>query len=164
MSLIALAALALAQNAECGLSSEMVWSGDPAAGLHVRAQSHCDGKGAVEVSLTFTNADGEVLDRQTYVKDQVMLLAWSGGAAFQGALDDWLDHMNRPRPTSELPGLCEPSEFPFLRDENLSEADYEALRAGNRNMLCYVQGMESERCLILEDGALVDVGIQIFPG
>jgi hypothetical protein len=31
-------------------------------------------------------------------------------------------------------------------------------------LFCFVQGMESLACLALQDGALVKVGVQAFPG
>ena len=55
------------------------------------------------------------------------------------------------------------SEFPF-RPYGLERADYAALRARDAPMFCFVQGMESQACFWLDQGALRRIGEQQFPG
>ena len=55
-------------------------------------------------------------------------------------------------------------EFPFYTEAAFDRAAYEALRARDAAMLCFVQGMESLACYAPEGARLVKIGVQSFPG
>ena len=55
-------------------------------------------------------------------------------------------------------------EFPLYLEDGTTREDYAALRVKKLPMFCYVQGMESQACLALEDGGLRKIGAQSFPG
>lgn len=73
--------------------------------------------------------------------------------ASAGKLPEW-------KADAETPG----GEFPFYPEAGFDRAAYEELRAANAPLFCFVQGMESQACYVLRDGALDKIGLQTFPG
>jgi hypothetical protein len=55
-------------------------------------------------------------------------------------------------------------EFMFYVEEGIDRAAYDVIRKADLPMYCFVQGMESVACLVLQDGGLFKVGVQSFPG
>jgi hypothetical protein len=88
---------------------------------------------------------------------QRRLQEWVNGAGpvldSTGDLPEWEEN-------AELPGN---SEFPF-RPYGIDRAAYAALRATDVPMFCFVQGMETQACFWLDQGALRRIGEQSFPG
>ncbi|WP_417692807.1 hypothetical protein [Roseibium sp.] len=90
----------------------------------------------------------------------------------QSALEGWLSDMTRSGVSGDLPawpeGLSAPDsgEFPFYVEDGVSQALYSEIRAENRPMVCYVQGMESQRCLLRHPTTkeFQVIGVQSFPG
>lgn len=87
------------------------------------------------------------------------------------ALREWVRQDAGARLTSELPawpdnaeGPGPGQEFPFMPEDWLDRAAYEALRAENAPLFSYPQGMESQAVLMLKDGRLERIGVQLFPG
>lgn len=92
------------------------------------------------------------------------------------ALGEWLDaglssKMNylskypQWKDGAEGPAEVPPAEFPFTASSDLTRDTYESWRKQNLPVFCFVQGIESERCLVLgKDGSVSEVGIQVFPG
>ena len=96
-------------------------------------------------------------DARTRVQMQAALADWVGAATMadnHDNLPNWPAGMATPAP----------HEFPFTPDPDISRADYLAIKANKTPYFCYVQGMESMRCLVLKDGALEPFGVQSFPG
>jgi hypothetical protein len=66
---------------------------------------------------------------------------------------------------AEGPAENPPAEFPFTVNSDVSRETYEKWRKQNLPVFCFVQGMESIRCLVLTtEGTISEVGIQSFPG
>jgi len=113
-----------------------------------------------------------VLWAQTYPAAHVMVLnSARSNDAMRTALTDWVNSSNNTVATSSaLPewpeGAAQPAsgEFPFYVAEALSRRDYLALRERNVPVFCFVQGMESQNCLALENGIATEIGLQTFPG
>lgn len=79
------------------------------------------------------------------------------GRANSGALPDW--------PSSAKDGTLPPeAEFPFRVAEGMERKDYLLLRKAKLPVLCFVAGMESERCLVLNGSDVTEIGTQSFPG
>lgn len=58
-----------------------------------------------------------------------------------------------------------PAEFPFTVNSDIDRNTYQDWRKQKVPVFCFVQGMESERCLVLtKHGDVTEVGIQSFPG
>ena len=116
---------------------------------------------AAEFIGTFGNlADGPVTDSKKMRK----------------ALNEWLDsglsstvnHLSQYpewKQGAEGPAENPPAEFPFTASSDLDQNTYEEWRKADLPVFCFVQGIESERCLVLtKDGTVSEVGIQSFPG
>ncbi|MFN3170430.1 MAG: hypothetical protein ACE37E_07035 [Hyphomicrobiales bacterium] len=155
-------------GASCDASAEANWpEGITASGT---VTGPCQ---AAEVALTLTNQNGEIIWQETYRSDQLFDFNWATNAVeMQASLDLWLGDYADTRTAGTLPdwlpGEEAPvgSEFPFYVDESVARDAYVAAREADRPMVCYIQGMESARCLIIApDGASVEtVGVQSFPG
>ncbi|MDE2445946.1 MAG: hypothetical protein KGO94_07190 [Alphaproteobacteria bacterium] len=66
---------------------------------------------------------------------------------------------------AESPDTTKPSEFPFTVDSEITREDYLKWQQQNRPVFCFVQGLESAKCLVLtREKTLVEIGIQSFPG
>ncbi|MBL8545870.1 MAG: hypothetical protein JNL81_05360 [Hyphomonadaceae bacterium] len=124
-------------------------------------------------TLIIRNGSGEPIYSETHIPSQVMTLAQAGTpAAMQTALQEWVDPASNTtmQASSALPEWPanadgpQSGEFPFYPAEGSTREIYNAVRGADAPMYCYVQGMESLNCLVLQDGALESVGVQSFPG
>ena len=93
--------------------------------------------------------------------------------AMKAALEQWIGLASKPilDGFDKLPdwkmGDAGPtqSEFPFRVNDAITRDDYIKWRKSKRALFCFVQGMESANCLIVNDsGSIIEVGIQSFPG
>ena len=92
------------------------------------------------------------------------------------ALNDWLvaaggskqDHLSSfPvwKQGADGPATTPPAEFPFTVNSAVSREDYVKWQKENLPVFCFVQGIESENCVVLtKEGVVNEVGIQSFPG
>lgn len=125
-----------------------------------------------EASIALTNEAGEQVWAQSYLVAHVMTLADAATAQdMQRRLAEWITSAGPALDSAgDLPdwprGAATPvgGEFPFYTDEGVTQAQCTALRAGDAPMFCYVQGMESLRCLIDDNGQIATLGVQSFPG
>ena len=128
-----------------------------------------DGKG--EVKYSFSSAAKDIgifgnLAEAPVANKKIMRVA----------LGEWLDaglSSNQKRLSKYLewkagtdgPAENPPAEFPFTVSSDVSRETYEEWRKQNVPVFCFVQGMESMRCIVLtKDGSISEVGIQRFPG
>lgn len=121
-------------------------------------------------TLVVRDSSGVPVYSEAHIAAQVMTLAHAAdAAAMQTALTEWTTPSD-PQTTSQLPAWAANApypvsgEFPFYPAEGIDRATYEAARASNLPVLCYVQGMESLNCLVLENGGFNSLGVQSFPG
>ncbi len=155
-------------GAACNASAETTWpEGITATG---NVSGACQ---SADVSLTLTNPDSETIWQETYRSDQLFDFNWATNAVeMQASLDLWLGDYADARSAGSLPewrvGEATPvgSEFPFYVDEGVTREAYVAAREADRPMVCYIQGMESARCLIIAPGgaSVETLGVQSFPG
>jgi hypothetical protein len=125
-----------------------------------------------QATLTIRDANGAVVHTATYEAAQVMVLAGAQSPAdMERMLREWVSPPGAAKDsTGDLPvwgaNADQPAsgEFPFYPEEGVDRASYEALRRGDAPMFCYVQGMESEACLVAQNGAVTKIGVQTFPG
>ncbi|MEQ1755360.1 MAG: hypothetical protein ABL973_14660 [Micropepsaceae bacterium] len=86
------------------------------------------------------------------------------------ALRDWVSNPSTLKTSADFPvwpkGAQAPAagEFPFYPEKDVDRDTYEKLRAARVPVFCYVQGMESMSCVVLQDGGMMKVGVQTFPG
>lgn len=124
---------------------------------------------AASAELKVVDDQNQILFQQTYPAEHVMVLAGATDADnLQAKLEEWI--ADAPRTSSALPdwpeGAEQPiqGEFPFYPSEGVTRDAYLAARGADAPMWCFVQGMESQACLVLRDGAITDLGAQSFPG
>jgi len=141
--------------------------------LSVEAFSNGPGCDRAVATLIIRDASGAPLYAETHFAGQVMTLAGAADqAAMQTALGEWADPagattMQTTAALPEWPASAEaPSngEFPFYPDDEVDRAAYASLREQNAPLFCYVQGMESMRCVAWIDNSIASVGLQLFPG
>ena len=120
------------------------------AGAVLWAQAHVS-----KDLMTFQNLPK--LSPKTMVKQLADWIAVDDRLADSAALPDW--------PPKVKDGVLPPgAEFPLRVDEGLDRDGYLALRKAKVPILCYVAGTESQRCIVLEKGGVVEIGTQSFPG
>ncbi len=158
----------------CGGTASAAWD---AAGKGWMIEAMADGPTCDQAVATMVirNATGEPVFNTSQVANQTMLLAGKTNAKELGdGLKEWIDPKGSNITTSdalpewkkgaEAPGEAG-AEFPFYPDEGMTQEAYEAIRATKAPTFCYVQGMESLNCLVLDkDGVLTSAGVQSFPG
>ncbi len=156
----------------CGANASGHWQADANTNFTLEAQSFgADCAKAVAV-IVIRDAQGDVQWAEAAPAAHIMTLAQAHDvAAMQTALGEWINSSNHTiASSSALPewprGANGPQngEFPFHPEEGADRQSYEALRAANVPVYCYVQGMESQACLALTNGALEKAGVQSFPG
>ena len=158
--------LRAALTGACATSVETTWSG-----LSVSAETGGDDCAAATARITISNA-GDMLITHDYQSNQVMVLAHAESVAdMERRLGEWIIPAGAARDSAgDLPVWIEGADYPmsgefvFLVEEGIDRAAYAALRARDAPLYCYVQGMESEACFVFENGALIPVGLQTFPG
>lgn len=163
-----------AADARCGGTASTPWT---AAGKGWMIEAMADGPtcdGAV-ATMAIRNAAGEPMFWTSQVAGQTMVLAYKANAKeLSDGLKEWIDPKGSSIQTSdalpewskgaEAPGKAD-AEFPFMQAEGMDRDTYEAIRAQKAPTFCFVQGMESLNCLVLDkDGVLTSAGIQTFPG
>ena len=121
--------------------------------------------------LTVRGSDGKPLWVDARVGQFVMLFAGvKNVGAIKTALGDWIRQNHQLKTAASLPswppGAQQPAsgEFPFLPDEAVARDFYESARRAKLPLFCYVQGMESMACVVLKDGGMTKLGVQLFPG
>ncbi len=115
------------------------------------------------------DSSGAPIYAEAHLAQHVMMLSHADDTnAMETALGEWTTV--QAQTSSQLPEWAANAdspvsgEFPFYPHEGIDRAQYEAVRANNLPMLCYVQGMESLNCLVLEEGGFASIGLQSFPG
>jgi hypothetical protein len=112
---------------------------------------------------------GEAAHNASFQPDQT-----KNGKDIAIALKAWISAENGRRTMADLPDwkkgdsnpdTTPPAEFPFMIGDELDRDRYLAMRRAKSPMFCLTQGMESLRCLAVgNDGSVVDIGVQRFPG
>jgi hypothetical protein len=140
--------------------------------LRIDASAHGADCATAQADISIRNAEGESLWSEIYPAEQVMVLAGAESVEdMQRRLNEWISPPGAARnSTGDLPvweaNAPHPvsGEFPFYAEEGVDRERYEALRGADTPMFCYVQGMESEACLAMENGRFTKIGVQSFPG
>ncbi|MHA7774837.1 hypothetical protein [Roseibium sp. M-1] len=166
---IALVALSLPAIAEdCTQSVEAVWL--DTYSVEASAQGDCS---AAEVSLAIFNQNGGVEYQASF--DPNELFGFYDVATLtdmQAALLDWISGYADISSAAKLPAWAQGAdgpdagEFPFYVEEGVTRETYERARSEDRPMVCFIQGTESQLCLLKnpKSGALESIGVQTFPG
>ncbi len=156
----------------CPASAATVWTGEGGATFALEAAARGGDCARATATLTVRGPSGDVVLRETFPAAQVMTLAGAESVTdMERRLAEWISPPGATfDSTGDLPtwaqGAVQPinEEFPFYPEEGFGRAAYEALRARDAAMFCFVQGMESLACYAQEGGRLVKIGVQSFPG
>jgi hypothetical protein len=157
----------------CQASATGVWHASTNQTFSVEASSAGPDCAHAVATIAVRDASGKVLWADAAASEHVMTLAQAHDlAAMEHALTNWIDSNNRTiASTSALPDWPEGAnapqngEFPFYPEGDGASRDaYLALRTANVPVFCYVQGMESEACVALQNGEMTKIGVQSFPG
>lgn len=156
----------------CAAHAASTWSAGAGRVFAIEANSSGDDCATAAVTLTIRDDAGTTVFTESHQSDQVMTLAGAESVDdLRRRLGEWITPPGvQMDSTGDLPewvqGAEHPvnEEFPFYPEEDVTRDYYEALRAQDRAMFCYVQGMESMACLAMRDGALAKIGVQSFPG
>jgi hypothetical protein len=159
------------QASRCTTFAATPWVGGPTPRLNIEAFS--DGPSCAKAVAVFVvrDASGAVLYSDSYQTRFVLPLSEARTRAhMQTALQRWMVGLSSANQNANLPnwlsGASAPvdREFGFTPAEGITRSDYLAVKSGSVPLLCYVQGMESIKCLVYRNGGMEDFGIQAFPG
>jgi hypothetical protein len=160
-----------AQPSRCATFASAPWLGGPTPRLKIEAFSEGPTCAKAVTVFVVRDASGDVLYSESHQSQFVMPLSDARTRAqMQTALRSWVTSINGASIRAGLPdwrsGAEAPvdQEFGFLPAEGMSRTDYLAIKTGRMPLLCYVQGMESLKCLVYRNGGFEDFGIQLFPG
>ncbi len=166
-------AVAEAPAAGCAATSERMWGPiGPSDGPSYRIEAYTNGAicEAGVVTLTIRARDGFPIYAWAGAAQHLFGLAdQPDTAAMKKALAEWMDSSaiatsDALPPWDQTEGQPNRAEFPFMPAEWLDKATYEAMRAEKLHTYCFPQGMESLSCLVLRDGQVEEIGLQLFPG
>lgn len=152
----------------CSSVAEALWLNE----LTARASAYGD-CASTRITLQVRTPEDEIVWAAVYPARDLFGFADIGnGEDMAQALIDWMSTNVTQGTSADLPAwregeaLPDSGEFPFYVVEGVEQPFYEALRAEKRQMICYVQGMESYLCLGRhpESGQLQVLGYQSFPG
>jgi hypothetical protein len=180
---LAVAALTLgaatAANAACNHSASAPWKAANKHGLVLNAYTVGEKCGQTAVVLTVADRKGAVLWSTTRLAQHVSVFAGDEvvtGKAVKAALKSWLEigQDTNYTNTKNLPGWPKGAEGPmregspefgYFAEQDMPREDYLEKRAKNSPLFCFVQGMESETCIIAPDATSIEeFGGMTFPG
>ena len=175
-------ALASNANADCNLTISKKWNVGRSLPYSIQASSigfDCklavallvirDEKGEVVYTYAGATRDngifGSLAEKPaTNLKFmRVALTEWlrAGLSSKKNSLAKFLPWKKDAAGPTETP----PAEFPFMLNSDISREIYEEWRKQDLPVLCFVQGIESERCVVLtKENTVSELGIQSFPG
>ena len=126
-----------------------------------------------EATITLRRADGGggVMYSQVFPANQIRVLAGANTVAdMERRLQEWVSPSTALDSTGDLPewaanaAIPGESESPFHPYGGMDRAAYDALRAADAPMFCFVQGMERQACFWLDAGAFRRIGEKQISG
>ncbi len=147
--------------AACSATAARAWVG----GTTIEAFAHGPSCAKAVVTLVIRNKVGNPLFMQAHDTAFLMnftLAPAANAKALGTTLKDWISGGGFMTSADKL---VVDGEFPFMVDEGVDAATLAKYRKAKLPLFCYIQGMESGNCLVLDkEGAVVDIGVQSFPG
>ncbi len=148
-------------GSSCSTSATRPWVG----GTTIEAFAQGPSCAKAVVTLVIRNKAGSPLFVQAH--DTAFLMNFTqepaaNAKALAVTLKDWISGGGFMTSADKL---MVDGEFPFTVDEGVDAATFAKYRKAKLPLFCYIQGMESGNCVVLDkDGMVVDVGVQSFPG
>ncbi len=168
---LALGSLAGVAQADCNAHAERPWST-----ARIVVDSLGPDCGHAVLVLTVRDKVGNVLWDSAH--RTVDLMTFQEAPKFNAKtiakeLRNWVSVDDKMKDASKLADwpasvtegvLPEKAEFPFRVAEGLDREGYLAMRKAKLPVVCFVTGMESQTCLVLNKDAVTEIGTQSFPG
>lgn len=155
----------------CDVSAWSTWTPGRERAHRVEAFSHGPSCAKAAVTIIIRGPNGTPLWVDAMPASQLMQFQEvKNNRQMVDALRDWVSNPSTFKSTADLPawpkGADAPTagEFAFYPDKDVDQESYEQIRAARAPLFCYVQGMESMSCVVLQDGGMTKVGVQTFPG
>jgi hypothetical protein len=168
--------LPLNANAACNASYEAPWKASGKFGYNIAAYAvGADCRTAIVV-LAVTDATHKPIWQKSLLSEYVAMFSddhTTNGTKMQAAVEAWVQtgleaSLSNAGALPEWPkGAAEPTreEFGFFIDATIDRESYLAWRTQKRPVFCFVQGIESEACILADDsGQILDIGGTSFPG
>jgi hypothetical protein len=165
-------------EATCNASAHVPWRSSGRLGYQIEAYAAGSSCQSAVVVLAVIDR-GKPIWVTSRIADQVAMFSGSllaKDTPMKEALTEWLETGFKVSPanTGTLPdwpqGASEPKrpdgeEFGFFIAPDVSRESYLEWREKKLPMFCFVQGMESESCIIVGDfGGIYEIGGMTFPG
>ncbi|MEZ5938405.1 MAG: hypothetical protein R3C52_09305 [Hyphomonadaceae bacterium] len=159
-------------SATCDTRLDTDWSPHDGVRLSVSALTMGETcRNAVAVLVVRDEAGAVLLAAAQPTADTFGLQDAANGTAMREALREWVRQDNSVSVSKDLPewkrGADNPaadSEFPFFAESWIDQPYYEDLRRADLPVFAYPQGLESMAVMVLREGVLERVGVQVFPG
>jgi hypothetical protein len=165
-----------AAQAACNAAYEAPWKASGKLGYNIAAYAVGPNCQSAVVVLAVTDAKHKPIWETSRLSEQVAMFSDEhtvNGSKMQAAVEAWvrtgLD--TSPANASALPdwphSASEPTreEFGFFIDAEVDRDNYMNWRKQKRPVYCFVQGLESETCILADDsGQVWDIGGMTFPG
>jgi hypothetical protein len=163
-------------NAACTAAASMPWKASGELNYSIAAYAVGTDCRTAIVVLAVTDANQKPIWQTSRLSEFVAVFSddnTENGTKMQAAVETWIKigleaGTGRNANLPDWPkGAAEPvrEEFGFFVDGNIDRDGYLAWRNQKRPVFCFVQGMESESCILADDkGAIWDIGGVTFPG
>jgi hypothetical protein len=163
-------------QAVCNASYEAPWKASGKLGYNIAAYAVGANCQNAIVVLAVTDAKQKPIWNTSRLSESVAVFSdehTANGTSMRDALINWVQIGLETKTTdaSTLPdwpaGASEPmrEEFGFFIDAEIDQETYLKWRKQKRPLYCFVQGIESETCILADDsGQIWDIGGMTFPG
>lgn len=159
----ALALLLSATSAEatCNAQSSRHW----VKGFRIEAFAQGPTCAQAVATLIVRNKSGDAVWAHSYITNFLMNFTQPPPAIVKALADNMNDWISGGGFMTSADKLVLEGEFPFTVNEAIDADALKRYRNSKAPIFCFIQGMESGNCLVLErDGGVVDLGVQGFPG
>ena len=157
--LLCCALMATPADASCTASASRSW----VSGLTIDAFAQGPTCAQAVGVISIRKKSGEAVWVQSYITANVMNFtqpAATNSKILTATLKDWISGNGFMKSADKL---VEGGEFPFTKNDDAQS--FAKFRKSKAPLFCYIQGMESGNCLTVDkDGAVVELGVQSFPG
>jgi hypothetical protein len=146
--------------ANCVAQAERKWNN-----LTVEAFSQGPGCSNAVVTLAIRVRGGKAIWARAHIAHQLLNFSESPTNSPKAMTDKLRSWISGEGFMKSVDGLNLAGEFSFGLADGVSLEVFKAYQKLKLPLFCYIQGMESGNCLAVDkDGAVVELGVQSFPG
>ena len=144
----------------CNAQAERKWRG-----LTIEAFSQGDACEDAVVTLVIRDKAGKPIWARAHIGAQLMNFSQDSIANSKAMVEKLSGWISGDGFMTSADKLTLDGEFPFTASSDIDAKALKAYRKQKLPLFCYIQGMESGNCLAVDkDGAIVELGVQSFPG